>query len=101
MYSSLAALPLNTLIVRTNIPYVSFNYCDLPHLVQNFAFFAITAPHIMQSLPTSIASLLLMEAGLVSEFSDSIGFCCCSGWGLGSVYCCVPIGLPVVATKLP
>jgi hypothetical protein len=51
-------------------------YCDLPHLLQNFACAGIVAPHIMQLFVVFLGSS--MSTGL------NVGSCCC-GWGEGSV----------------
>jgi hypothetical protein len=51
-------------------------YCDLPHLLQNFACAGIVAPHIMQLFVVFLGSS--MSTGL------NVGSCCC-GWGDGSV----------------
>src|ERR671935_600596 len=103
MYSSVAALPLNTFVNRRIYCCVVFNYCDLPHLLQNLACLGIAAPHMIQCLLVRVFSLLFTLDDLVSRFGRlNAGCCCCFDCccGLGMVYSPALDVSPVPASPL-
>src|SRR5918911_822022 len=83
MYSSAAALPLKAFMcaVYAALLILRFNYCEFPHLVQNFACLGIVFPQTTQSFivlvlwPESV-DLCLPGVSIVEST-------CC--WGLGIV----------------
>src|ERR671922_890069 len=101
MYSSVAALPLNTFVIVDKCLKVAINYCDLPHLLQNLACVGIEAPQIMQFFVEDP----LPARGLGSSMSTGlrVGSVCC---GEGRVYSLPPPAaggptVPPVPTKPP
>src|SRR5919199_313614 len=87
MYSSAAALPLKAFICAfyAALLILSFNYCEFPHLVQNFACSGIIFPQNRQSF---IVLALWPESVDLCRAGVSIVESTC-GWGLGILNCSV------------
>src|SRR5919199_3233432 len=83
MYSSAAALPLKAFICAfyAALLILMFNYCEFPHLVQNFACSGIVFPQTRQSF---IVLALWPESVDLRLAGVSIVESTCS-WGLGIV----------------
>src|SRR5919108_2355379 len=56
MYSSVAALPLNTFAIINECLRVVYYYCDLPHLLQNLACRGIDALQTMQFFVVAVVA---------------------------------------------
>src|SRR5919112_5874986 len=68
---------------------LAINYCEFPHLLQNFASFGITDPHLLQFLVVSVVSpplLALPGRSITISTGLKVGASCSAGCGAGIVY---------------
>ena len=86
---------------KKNIPYVTFNYCELPHLLQNFAFLGIVTPQTIRVsvFPHSACCIGFPPPVFSSCSEKKVSFFSNSGFNLGS--CCNIAANCIVLAPLP